>query len=88
MGNITELLVEKAPAAAMLTFSVGDTLMGYNSGFDEPKFSGSGFYLKAKMLARAEGQGFKKFNFLQGNERYKYELGGKDFYVYRIDVTL
>ncbi len=88
LGKITILTVTDKPAAAMLTFQTGDTLMGYNSGFDETNFSGSGFYLKAKMLERAEGQGYKKFNFLQGNERYKYELGGKDFFVYRVDVTL
>jgi CelD/BcsL family acetyltransferase involved in cellulose biosynthesis len=72
----------------MLAFAVGDTLMGYNSGFDETNFSGSGFYLKAKMLERAEQQGFRNFNFLQGNERYKYELGGKDFFVYKADIDL
>lgn len=26
--------------------------------------------------------------FLQGNERYKYELGGKDFFVYTIYLRL
>lgn len=88
MGTITELLIDNVPAAAMLTFSAGDTLMGYNSGFNETRFSGSGFYLKAKMLERAFNQGYKQFNFLQGNEHYKYELGGKDFFVYRIDATL
>lgn len=87
-GKLTVLMVGNTPAAAMLTFSEGDTLMGYNSGFDETHFSGSGFYLRAMMLKRALGEGYKKFNFLQGSERYKYELGGKDFFVYRVDVTL
>ena len=88
MGTTTQLLVDNTPAAVMLTFSAGDTLMGYNSGFDEKNYSGSGFYLRAKVLERARASGYKKFNFLQGNERYKYELGGKDFFVYRVDVTL
>lgn len=88
MGKITELMVHNKPAAAMLTFAQGDTLMGYNSGFDEVNFSGSGFYLKAMMLKRAREEGYKRFNFLQGNERYKYELGGKDFFVYRVDELL
>jgi hypothetical protein len=87
-GKITVVTVSGKPAAAMLTFAVGDTLMGYNSGFDETNFSGSGFYLKAKMLERAANQGFKKFNFLQGNERYKYDLGGKDFFVYKANKLL
>lgn len=88
MGTIVELLVHKTPAAAMLTFASGDTLMGYNSGFDDAHFSGSGYYLKAKMLKRAEKNGFKSFNFLQGNERYKYELGGRDFFVYKKNILL
>ncbi len=87
-GKLTVLTVDNIPAAAMLTFSAGDTLMGYNSGFDETHCSGSGFYLRAIMLKRAFGEEYKKFNFLQGSERYKYELGGKDFFVYRVDVTL
>lgn len=87
-GSLTVLTVDKNPAAAILTFSVSDTLMGYNSGFDETNFSGSGFYLRAIMLKRAREVGYKNFNFLQGSERYKYELGGKDFFVYKIDAIL
>lgn len=87
-GKLTVLTVQDKPAACMLTFAAGDTLMGYNSGFDEANYSGSGFYLKAKMLDRALDAGYKKFNFLQGNERYKYELGGKDFFVYKIDIKI
>jgi len=88
MGTIIELLVDTKPAAAMLTFPSGDSLMGYNSGFDETNFSGSGFYLKAMHIKRAEESGIKTYNFLQGNERYKYELGGKDFWVYKVNTTL
>ena len=88
MGTITELLVGDKPAAAMLAFRADDMLMGYNSGFDETNFSGSGFYLKAMHIKRAEKSGVKTYNFLQGNERYKYELGGKDFFVYKVDTTL
>jgi len=87
-GHLTVLTVNTIPAAAILTFSAGDTLMGYNSGFDETNYSGSGFYLRAKILERARQSGYKKFNFLQGSERYKYELGGKDFFVYRADISL
>lgn len=87
-GKLTILTVNNTPAAAMLTLSDGETLMGYNSGFDETNFSGSGFYLRAMMLSRARGEGYKYFNFLQGSERYKYELGGKDFFVYKVDTKI
>jgi hypothetical protein len=88
MGTITEILVENSSVAALLAFRVGDTLMSYNSGFDEEHFSGAGFYLKAMHIEHASESGIKVYNFLQGSERYKYELGGKDFFVYRIDATL
>lgn len=84
----TILTVDGKPAAALLAFRVGGTLMSYNSGFDEAHFSGAGFYLKAMHIKRAIGAGIKTYNFLQGSERYKYELGGKDFFVYRVNVTL
>lgn len=85
---LTILTITGAPAAAMLAFHYGDSLMGYNSGFNEQRFSGAGFYLKAMHIKRGVENGIKTYNFLQGSERYKYELGGKDFFVYKIDVTL
>jgi predicted N-acyltransferase len=85
---LTILTIADKPAAAMLAFRYGDTLMGYNSGFNEERFSGAGLYLKTMHIKRAIESGIKTYNFLQGRERYKYELGGKDFFVYRIDINL
>jgi len=86
--RLSILEINTVPAAALLAFRIGDTLMGYNSGFNEQRFSGAGFYLKAMHIKRAIESGVKEYNFLQGNERYKYELGGKDFFVYRIDTNI
>lgn len=88
IGTITEILVGNTPVAALLAFRVGDTIMSYNSGFDEEHFSGAGFYLKAMHIKRAIESGIKTYNFLQGGERYKYDLGGKDFFVYKTSVLL
>jgi CelD/BcsL family acetyltransferase involved in cellulose biosynthesis len=88
MGTITEILIGNTTVAALLAFRVDDTVMSYNSGFDETNFSGAGFYLKAMHIKRASESGIKTYNFLQGSERYKYELGGKDFFVYRIDMNI
>lgn len=85
---LTILTISGQLAAAMLAFHDGDTLMGYNSGFNEERFSGAGFYLKTLHIKRAISSGIKTYNFLQGNERYKYELGGKDFFVYKGDILL
>lgn len=73
--------------ASCIFFSVNKTLLLYNSGFNET-FQGSGLYLKAKMMLWAINNGYKEYNFLQGQERYKYELGGKDVPVYQIAITL
>ncbi len=87
-AHILLLRVGDQVPSAVLYFSVGDSFYLYNSGFDETNYSGAGFYLKAKSIQYAFDHGYKSYNFLQGSERYKYELGGKDFMVHRITVTL
>ena len=85
--EVTTLFVKNIPAASIAGFNVSDaSYLLYNSGFDEEQFSGAGFYLKSKSIARAIEKKLKTYNFLQGNERYKYELGGKDIAVYTITV--
>ena len=73
------------PAAATLSFVLEGRHYLYNSGFDKIRCQNAGFYLKAQSIKRAIEQGLKEYNFLQGSERYKYELGGRDFGVYSID---
>lgn len=81
------LLYNDAPVATTLAFDYNETLFLYNSGFNS-NIEGSGFYLKAKTIAWAIQRGYTSYNFLQGDERYKYELGGKDFLVYKAELTL
>jgi hypothetical protein len=76
------------PVSAVAGFVSGRQYLLYNSGFDEASAPGGGFYLKARLIQRTIGEGFSRFNFLQGNERYKYELGGADFPVYSITAML
>lgn len=73
--------------ASMVGFTLGHTFLLYNSGFLR-EYQGAGFYLKAKSMKWALEQGFAEFNFLQGSERYKYELGGKDTFVYKIEIDI
>jgi CelD/BcsL family acetyltransferase involved in cellulose biosynthesis len=82
------LSVSGNPAAIIAGFSHQHTYLLYNSGFDEAQFSGAGLYLKAKSIERAIKKNMKTYNFLQGNERYKYELGGRDFAIYTITVNI
>ncbi len=75
-------------AAALLAFKSGQALLTYNSGFNETEFSGAGLYLKAKTIQWAIENRYKEYNLLQGSEPYKYDLGGKDFFVYTIEVSI
>jgi len=67
--------------AGILFFILNDTLYLYNSGADSIRYSMAGFYLTAKSIGYAIGKGLQTYNFLQGSERYKYNLGGNDFLV-------
>ena len=81
------LLYQEKVLASMVGFKHGHAFLLYNSGFLR-EYAGAGFYLKAKAMQWAVEQGFSQFNFLQGAERYKYELGGKDQFVYQIELPL
>lgn len=73
--------------SSVLLFPVGKSLLLYNSGYD-PAYQGSGFYLKVQTILWAIDRGMTEYNFLQGKERYKYELGAKDRSVFRIEYLL
>ncbi len=70
--------------ASVLCFDGGDSLMLYNSGYD-PAYAhvSVGLVSKALCLQRAIEEGKRHFNFLRGDERYKYDLGARDTLVYR-----
>lgn len=72
--------------AATLSFVMNNSHYLYNSGFDKDCCSIAGFFLKAMNIQHAISHHARSYNFLQGNERYKYELAGQDFGVYKIQV--
>ena len=71
--------------AGCICFDYGESYLLYNSGYD-PGYSqlSVGLLNKALSLQTAIEEGRQSFNFLKGNERYKYNLGGKDEAVYRL----
>ena len=79
------LCTDNQAVAAILSFSTNNQRLLYNSGFSKEQYSGAGFYLKASAIKLAIEQKVETYNFLQGNERYKYELGGQDHQVYSIE---
>jgi CelD/BcsL family acetyltransferase involved in cellulose biosynthesis len=78
---------DRQAVAAMLCFDFGETLYLYNSGFD-PEFSSlsPGVVLIGYCLQDAIARGKRWFDFMRGEEDYKYRLGGKDSAIYRVLV--
>ncbi|MFH1485430.1 MAG: GNAT family N-acetyltransferase [Chloroflexota bacterium] len=74
--------------SSAICFDYGDELGLYNSGFD-PAYStlSVGLLLKALCLKKAIESGKRRFDFLRGKERYKYELGGEDLPVHHCLIT-
>jgi CelD/BcsL family acetyltransferase involved in cellulose biosynthesis len=81
------LEVDGKRVSVVLCFEYGDTVFLYNSGFD-PSYSrlSVGLLLKAFCIRKAIEEGKRRFDFLRGNEHYKYDLGGKDVPIYRCQV--
>ena len=79
------LQINDTPVAAAMCFDYGGKRLLYNSGFSPEHYALSvGLLLKALSLQEAIEQGLTYFDFLRGDEPYKYDLGGKDRVVYRI----
>ncbi|HKP51853.1 MAG TPA: GNAT family N-acetyltransferase [Chloroflexia bacterium] len=86
--DLAILEVDKQPASAYLSFSYGDRLYLYNSGYSQQFAAYSaGVALLAYRIHKAILQGFRYFDFLRGDEPYKYDFGAKDTYVYRAMLT-
>jgi CelD/BcsL family acetyltransferase involved in cellulose biosynthesis len=79
-----------SPVASVLFLDYNNRRYLYNSGYD-PGYRRLSVGLLAKVLCikDAIGQGMACFDFLRGNEAYKYRLGGSEIPLYscRIDIT-
>ncbi len=82
------LEVDGEKVAACICFDYGGDFLLYNSGY-EPGYSrlSVGLINKALSIRTAIEENRKVFNFLKGNERYKYNLGGVDEAVFHMSVT-
>jgi len=98
--NIATILAEKGwlqlsfleiggqPAASYFCFDYRNEILVYNSGYDpaaSPQLS-PGWVLLAQLIQNAIVEGRTRFDFLQGDEDYKYRFGGIDCPVYRTTV--
>lgn len=91
-AGILQLLfiaVDGRKAATLFNFDYNDRIWVYNSGLDPEAFGNLslGVVLTAKAIELAIENGRKDFDFLRGDETYKYRFGAKDTYIYRLNVT-
>jgi hypothetical protein len=80
--------VWERPIFAAVTFDDGATCFLYNAGMDpgarelSPGVTGTAAYLRDRIAA-----GRRRFDFLRGDEPYKYEWGARDEPIHRLLVT-
>lgn len=87
--QLSFLEVAGQPVATYFCFDYGDAILVYNSGYDPaavPQLS-PGWVLLAQLIQHAIALGRSRFDFLQGNEDYKYRFGGVDSPVYRTLIS-
>lgn len=76
-------------AATMLNFDYQDSILVYNSGYNPHKYArlSPGIVLLAYCIQRAIELGRAKFDFLRGDEEYKYRFGAQPTEIYRLVIA-
>ncbi|MEI2688682.1 MAG: GNAT family N-acetyltransferase [Anaerolineae bacterium] len=82
--HLAFIQVNSAKAAALLSFMYDGRLLVYNSGYDPDSYAelSPGIVLTTRIIEDAIQRGLRIFDFLQGNEVYKYRFGAQDTAVY------
>jgi CelD/BcsL family acetyltransferase involved in cellulose biosynthesis len=83
------LEVEAQPAAMIMGFDYNQAMYLYNSAYD-PQYDSLSVGVLSKVLCIKESinRGRKKWDFLKGAEKYKYQLGGSEIRLYNCRVTI
>jgi CelD/BcsL family acetyltransferase involved in cellulose biosynthesis len=76
-------------AASLLSFDYGDAILVYNSGYDPDRYRhlSPGIIVTARCIEHAISLGRAKFDFLRGDEIYKYRFGAQDTEVRRLLIA-
>jgi CelD/BcsL family acetyltransferase involved in cellulose biosynthesis len=82
--------VDDEAVASYLNFVYHNDILVYNSGLEPNKFGNMspGIVLLANNIQHAITQKKRHFNFLRGNETYKYQMGGKDSPIFNIKASI
>jgi len=75
--------------ASLLAFEYDRKFLLYNSGYDPDSFAqlSPGWTILSYAIQYAIAVGCRLFDFMQGNEEYKYRFGAKDYRVMRVIAT-
>jgi hypothetical protein len=85
--RLSLLYVESKISASTICFDFEDTRFLYNSGLDHEYDNLSvGLLLTASCIHDAIDRGLKNFDFLRGDEPYKYHLGGVDQEIFGVTL--
>ncbi len=75
-------------AAVLFAFAYGDTLALYNAAYDPALASLSlGIASHAFAIREAIAAGYRVYDLLRGEEPYKYDLGARDRWLWRLDAV-
>jgi len=85
--KLSFLQVDGCHVATSLCFDYQNKIYLYNSGYNPEHSSLSpGIVLVAYLIREAIESGRSEFDFLRGDEPYKYRLGAKDSVIYRMTI--
>ena len=77
------------PVSMIMCFDYNDSMYLYNSAYDPQYNSLSvGVLCKTLYLKESIEKGKKKFDFLKGDEPYKYHIGGREVHLHSCQVTI
>lgn len=83
------LELDSKPVAEIMCFDYNDCIYLYNSGYDPQYVSlSAGLLSKVYAIKDSIDKGKKRFDFLKGDEGYKYRLGGKEVPLYRCQISI
>lgn len=87
--DLIVLTVEGQRAAAMWQFGYRDRMLLYNSGLDPESFShlSPGIVLLTYSIENAISRGFKHYDFLRGDEQYKFRMGSQPTEIFTLNIN-
>lgn len=87
--SLNFLEIEGERAASAFTFDYANQILVYNSGYDAERFGeySPGVILFGSSIRAAIQSGREVYDFLRGNEAYKYHFGAAEKQLYKVSVT-